>query len=102
MAKNTKGESNRKGTTVRLDPKLKKELRIAAAQREVEIQEAIAEGIALWLAGKPLPRVEDLDHTDRLLIATLPRFIKEAEPGLVELVRDLVRAGLSAKRGAKP
>jgi hypothetical protein len=88
--------------TVKVPKKLHKEVLHAVADRDVDQQRAYIEGILLWLAGQPLPSVEDLDEADQVLVATLPKFIKEADPERVEYVRQLIRAGLAVTWSAKP
>jgi hypothetical protein len=79
---------------VRLPPELSKQFRHVCVDLDISLQDAMIEGVKLWLAGrgKPLPKspdTEGLSETDLICHHNFAQFLREAEGA--QIVRNLIR-----------
>ncbi len=96
MEKKRKKATEKEKTTLRLPPTVLRQMKHMAIDRGVNLQQAVAEGAELWMAGGRLVAEEELDSADRALAAALPRMLKEAHPSVANVVRAMIREWLGS------
>jgi hypothetical protein len=91
-------------TTVRVDDELLAQLQHAIIDRKTTQQEAIAEGLHLWMVGRPKypADTEGLSASDKTLLMAFPRFLREAPEGSAWAVRKIIEGWLGRQPPPKP
>jgi hypothetical protein len=87
-----------------IDVDLHRAVKTEAAALGVRVQDAYGEALRAWTRAKRgLKDTEQLTPEERRLAAVLPRFLREGDPGVAEIIRFALQNFLRAKptRSAK-